>query len=238
MNFDILASYHMVFLKITLAGAMGGLIGYERETHGQAAGFRTNILVAMGSCLMMLLSVHMEEMFRDLSSTSSVRIDPSRIASYAVASMGFLGAGAIIKGRGTVRGLTTAAGLWLVTGIGLAVGAGYWIPALFTTLASTIILFFMRVLLRPLVKRDLYSVLTVTCACDLTRLREIREILGAGHPSIRIQAVNYYHDLEAGRVTYALRIISKDSMPWAKVTEQLRHLPGIFKLSWEEAEVP
>ncbi len=60
-----------------------------------------------------------------------VRLDPARIASYAIASMGFLGAGAIITGKGSVRGLTTAAGLWLATGLGLAIGAGYLIPALF-----------------------------------------------------------------------------------------------------------
>lgn len=235
---EILSEYSPIFLKIILAGCLGALIGYERESHGQAAGFRTNILVAMGSCLMMLLSLHMEELFRELDSMSTVRVDPSRIASYAIASMGFLGAGAIIKGRGTVRGLTTAAGLWLVTGIGLAVGAGYWIPALFTTLASTVILFFMRVFLRPFMKRDVYSVLRVTCSCETSRLKDIREALIDGHASIRLQAVNYSHDLEAGRITYSIRIVCKDNVPWARVTERLRTLPGLKALSWEEAEVP
>ena len=119
--------------KLLLAAAVGGAIGFEREAHGQAAGFRTYVIVGVASCLMMMLSLHMEELYRTLSDKSVVRLDPGRIASYAIASMGFLGAGAIIKGKGSVRGLTTAAGLSAATGIGLAVGAGYIITALVTT---------------------------------------------------------------------------------------------------------
>src|SRR5512135_2344720 len=111
--------------KILLAAILGGAVGFERESHGQAAGFRTNILVCVGACLMMMLSLELEHLFRNLTSETAVRLDPGRIASYAIASMGFLGGGAIIKGKGSVRGLTTAASLWLDTGLGLAVGAGY-----------------------------------------------------------------------------------------------------------------
>ncbi len=117
--------------KLVLAALLGGAIGFERETHGQAAGVRTNILVGVGACLMMILSLHMEELFRHLNADSTVRLDPGRIASYAIASMGFLGAGAIIKGKGSVRGLTTAAGLWLVTGIGLSVRRRSYFPCRF-----------------------------------------------------------------------------------------------------------
>ena len=111
--------------KILIAAILGGAVGFERESHGQAAGFRTNLLVSIGACLMMMLSLEMEQLYRHLDSRAVVRLDPGRIASYAIASMGFLGGGAIIKGKGSVRGLTTAASLWLVTGLGLAVGAGF-----------------------------------------------------------------------------------------------------------------
>src|SRR5512142_2402682 len=141
-------------LKLILAACVGGAIGFERETHGQAAGLRTNILVCVGACLMMMLSLEMEHIHRHLSVEQSVvRLDPGRIASYAIASMGFLGAGAIITGKGSVRGLTTAAGLWLVTGVGLAVGAGYFVPAGVSTLLSLVILYSLR-RLKPLFPRD------------------------------------------------------------------------------------
>src|SRR3972149_5039668 len=87
------------FLKLILAALMGGAIGFERESHGQAAGIRTNLIVSLGACLMMMLSLHIEEIFRHLNASTTVRLDPGRIASYAIASMGFLGAGAIIKGK-------------------------------------------------------------------------------------------------------------------------------------------
>ncbi len=148
---------------------LGGAVGFERESHGQAAGIRTNLLVCVGACLMMLLSLHMEELFRHLNADSTVRLDPGRIASYAIASMGFLGAGAILKGKGTVRGLTTAAGLWLVTGIGLAVGAGYLFPAVSSTLISLLILYSLR-RLKAFFPRDIYTVLILKFHTQKSRL--------------------------------------------------------------------
>src|SRR4030066_1904225 len=146
------------FGKLLLAAFIGGAIGFERESHGQAAGFRTYLIVGVGACLMMLLSLHMEGIFRRLNVDSVVRLDPGRIASYAIASMGFLGAGAIIKGKGSVRGLTTAAGLWLGTGIGLSVGAGYILPALSSTLLSLFIIYGVR-RVKKFFPHDVYTIL-------------------------------------------------------------------------------
>jgi len=87
-------------LQLLMAAMFGGIIGYEREKHGQGAGFRTNIIICISACLMMQLSMHMEVLYRTLNQGSVIRIDPGRIASYAISSMGFLGAGAIIKGQG------------------------------------------------------------------------------------------------------------------------------------------
>ena len=82
------------YLGVVQAGAcrlVGAAIGFEREAHGQAAGLRTFILVSVGACLMMMLSLEMEEIHRHLAVDQSVvRLDPARIASYAIASMGFL----------------------------------------------------------------------------------------------------------------------------------------------------
>ena len=131
------------FGKIALAAVLGGVIGFERESKGQFAGFRTILLISIGSCLMMMLSLHMPLLYESMGADSVLRIDPARIASYAIASMGFLGGGAIIKGRGSVRGLTTAASLWLVTGLGLSVGAGFYIPAILCALISIVVLYNM-----------------------------------------------------------------------------------------------
>jgi putative Mg2+ transporter-C (MgtC) family protein len=113
--------------KLGLSALLGGLVGFERELHHQSAGLRTHMVVALGSCLIMLVSIHMN----DLSANKS---DPARIAAQVVAGVGFLGAGAIMRSGLSVRGLTTAACLWTVAGIGLAVGSGFWKPAVMTTL--------------------------------------------------------------------------------------------------------
>jgi putative Mg2+ transporter-C (MgtC) family protein len=222
--------------KILLAALLGGAIGYEREAHGQAAGLRTNILVGMGACLMMMLSLQMEEMFRGLESSTVVRLDPARIASYAIASMGFLGAGAIIKGKGSVRGLTTAASLWLVTGLGLSVGAGFFVPACFTTLMSVLILYGLRTV-KAHFARDIFTLLELTCRGQPRPLEKIKEIL-ADYPEIKVQFINYRHDVANRTVNYRLRLNCRENMPWGQISNRLLQMPGLEEIFWEEGDVP
>lgn len=109
---------------------MGAAIGYEREYHAKEAGLRTHLLVALGSCLFMILSIYG---FDFMLGRDHVSFDPSRIAAQVVTGIGFIGAGTIILQKQVVRGLTTAAGLWVTAAIGLACGNGmYWL-ALVTT---------------------------------------------------------------------------------------------------------
>lgn len=110
-------------LRLLLAGAFGGLIGLEREIGDQPAGFRTHILVAVGSCLFAIVSAYGFDAFLG-QFPDQIRFDPSRVAAQIVTGIGFLGAGAIIRYGTTVRGLTTAASLWVVAAIGLAVALG------------------------------------------------------------------------------------------------------------------
>ncbi len=105
--------------RLCLAALLGGLVGLERELHHQFAGLRTHMIVAIGACLVMILSLHMNDL-------SPQKADPGRLAAQVVAGVGFLGAGAIMRSGLSVRGLTTAACLWTVAAIGLAVGCGYW----------------------------------------------------------------------------------------------------------------
>jgi putative Mg2+ transporter-C (MgtC) family protein len=224
--------------KLVLAALLGGAIGFERETHGQAAGVRTNILVGVGACLMMILSLHMEELFRHLNADSTVRLDPGRIASYAIASMGFLGAGAIIKGKGSVRGLTTAAGLWLVTGIGLSVGAGLIFPAVSGTLLSLIILYKMR-RMKSLFSRDIYSIIVLKFSGLECPLENIKNIFSNFH-ELSIQGMNFYQSFSPPGITYRIRIMSKEKeiSHWRDILKKLSEIPGLTEISWEEGSVP
>lgn len=94
-------------LRLFVAGAMGVLIGLEREYRAKEAGYRTHFLVALGSALMMIVSQYG---FTEVLKTDLIRVDPSRIAAQVVSGIGFIGAGTIILQKQIVRGLTTAAG--------------------------------------------------------------------------------------------------------------------------------
>ena len=226
----------LAFTKLALAALVGGAIGFERETHGEAAGLRTNILVCVGACLMMLLSLYMEELYRHLGSGPSVvRLDPSRIASYAIASMGFLGAGAIITGKGSVRGLTTAAGLWLVTGMGLSIGAGYLLPVIFAAILSLGALYGLR-RIKAVFPRDEFTSLTLKYRGPDKPLEHIKKIL-AEH-GISVQFVNYQHDLATDPTTYRLRLQSKENAPWGEAIKIISGTKGLEELQWQEGEVP
>ena len=118
-------------LRLFVAGAMGVLIGLEREYRAKEAGYRTHFLVALGSALMMIVSQYG---FMEVLKTDLIRLDQSRIAAQVVSGIGFIGAGTIILQKQIVRGLTTAAGIWATSGIGLAVGAGMYAVGISATL--------------------------------------------------------------------------------------------------------
>ncbi len=128
-----------IILRLVLSVFLSGLIGLERQIHRRTAGLRTHILVCLGSCLIMLTSLYVFDIYKD-----KVPLDPARIAAGVITGIGFLGAGTIIREREGVRGLTTAASLWVVAGIGLAVGTGFYKAGIFTAILALIVLFFLR----------------------------------------------------------------------------------------------
>ena len=109
-------------VKLVLSMVLGATIGFERRRKGQIAGMRTFALISMGATLVMLVSIYIPQVYLGLKNG-----DPGRIAAQVVSGVGFLGAGAIIQMKGSVRGLTTAAGIWMAACIGLAVGAGMYL---------------------------------------------------------------------------------------------------------------
>jgi len=138
-----------IIIRLALATILSGLIGFERQVHRRTAGLRTHILVSLGSCLIMLTSLYVFDIYKDI-----VPLDPARIAAGVITGIGFLGAGTIIRERQEVKGLTTAASLWISAGIGLAVGIGFYNAALYATVLSLIVLFLLRYIEDLLPKRS------------------------------------------------------------------------------------
>ena len=103
---------------------MGGLTGLERERSSQFAGFRTHILVSVGSCITAITSLLL---FEQYSIYPNINLDPARLTAQVLSGIGFLGAGAILKTSNSIRGLTTAAGIWATACIGITIGYGYYV---------------------------------------------------------------------------------------------------------------
>lgn len=136
------------FLRILAAAGCGALIGVERESRNQLAGIRTHALVAAGAAVFTLAGAHG---FPDIARGPNV--DPMRVAAQIASGIGFIGAGAIIRDRGSVRGVTTAAALWTSAALGLAAGAGLWVVAA----AGAVVTLIVLVGLRPLSKRTPFA---------------------------------------------------------------------------------
>ena len=127
-----ITEFTRLILRLTIAAALGGLLGWERERSGKAAGMRTHMLVAMGAALFVLIPQQMRMSVADMS----------RIIQGVITGVGFPGAGASLKrtNEATVKGLTTAAGLWLTAAIGMAAGLGREVSAILSTLLALVIL--------------------------------------------------------------------------------------------------
>jgi len=121
-----------ITIRLSLAALLGGILGFERERKGKAAGLRTHMLVALGAALFILIP----------EQAGSSHADLSRVLQGIVAGIGFLGAGSIIKGavEEDIKGLTTAAGIWLTAAIGVAAGMGRETTAVLSTVLVVIIL--------------------------------------------------------------------------------------------------
>ncbi len=160
----------VIALRLFLALLLSGVVGWERERVRKPAGFRTHILVGVGSALVMLVSVFMADLY-------SGKVDPTRIASNIVVGIGFLGAGTIMRSReGIVSGLTTAASLWVVSVIGMAVGCGFYNGALLTTALVMVVLYFMN-WVDDYVDSHLYHSVSVHAKMSGHLMEDLKELL-------------------------------------------------------------
>ncbi|MCX6785350.1 MAG: MgtC/SapB family protein [Candidatus Komeilibacteria bacterium] len=125
-------------IRLVLAVALGGLIGWERQKENKPAGLRTHILVCLGSTLFTMIS------FMVLTDYAQFAIDPTRIAAGIVTGIGFLCAGSIIQSKERVIGLTTAASIWVVSAVGMAIAFGFFILAAATAFLAVIVLYILE----------------------------------------------------------------------------------------------
>ncbi len=140
----------ILFLLLTLLATIvsAGIVGFERELHGHAAGLRTHILISLGASLIMSLSI-----FAFPVNNGYTR-DPARLAAQVVSGIGFIGAGTIMQNGTGIKGLTTAASLWVCGGIGLACGSGFIVEGLLGAITTFAVLFLLVAIEKRTTKKN------------------------------------------------------------------------------------
>ncbi|WP_085993714.1 MgtC/SapB family protein [Oceanobacillus senegalensis] len=217
--------FTVISLRLFIALVLSGLIGFERELNNHSAGFRTHILVGVGSCLMMLMSIYG---FTSLIDTyENVRFDPARIPSYVISGIGFLGAGTIIVYGGTIRGLTTAASIWTVAGLGLIVGLGMYGAALLATLIILVSLVLLNNFERLFPKTRNYHTLEIKLN-EETKVYRLVELFEHSH--LRIKSIEVTSDKNDIRVVY-IRMEKNRKINLAYLYGEISKLEGIRSIS-------
>ncbi len=210
-------------LRLLLITVLSGLIGFERERHGRAAGLRTHMLVGAGSCLMMLTDLHLASVLQNQMH------DATRIAAQVVSGIGFLGAGTILRFRASVRGLTTAASLWTVAGLGLAGGAGFYSGAVATTGIVLVVLFAVSRLERA-IRKDWYKVLMLESRGSAEDLAEIRKVLSEFDVEIRDFEIKRPETGDVSMVQLHVRLMSQYDEPG--ILSEVLRLAGTRRAHW------
>ena len=217
-----------VCLRLVLSCIMGGIIGYERQMRHKSAGLRTNMLVALGACLIMLLS---QALYDNVEGKTNA--DPARLAAQVVSGIGFLGAGAILKEGLTVTGLTTAATLWVVAGVGLAVGAGFYLGAGVTTGVVFLILWNLS-RLDMWVDHDrilALSIYTLDRPGQIMRISACIEDLHLRARGVKVKTDE--DEAETGgerRVYLNFEVYNSESLRRAFIIDALRQVDGVLRV--------
>ena len=203
--------------KLTLSLVLGSIVGYERKRRGQSAGIRTFALISMGATLAMLISIYIPQEYMGLKNG-----DPGRVAAQVISGIGFLGAGAIIQMKGSVRGLTTAAGIWMTATIGLAVGLGLYM----LSILATALIIFILVALEHFEHRTHSGyqsrIIRLRINAIVTDLEPYRKLLAADNVHLSNTYVEYDYSETLTRLN--LMVLLKDNTNIADLLDRMRAL--------------
>lgn len=169
-----------IIIRILLAILIGGTIGYNRERENVSAGFRTHALVCLGATIAGLIQIELgqlaiSEITKNSVLAGAIKINDGRFIGQVISGIGFLGAGTIIKTKGSVRGLTTAASIWSVACIGIAIGIGFYRISLIGGLSIIIVLVLLKKIEDKFIIKASTIMLKVKYKSKSEAIKEIKE---------------------------------------------------------------
>jgi putative Mg2+ transporter-C (MgtC) family protein len=221
--------YADAMLRLLVAAVLGSLVGIEREIHGRSAGFRTQLLVALGSSLAMIVSLHFARQFASSDPGAlAIRVDPARVAYGVMGGVGFLGAGVIMRRETGVKGLTTAASLWCTAAVGLACGFGMYIVAVF---AAILVVFSLTVLNRLdkwLPTRASRIMVASLPASDADNVERLRQALATRR--MHVKDIDYERDFQTNVETITLDVSLPLGVDDAQLRTVSKDIPELIKL--------
>ena len=204
-------------LKMVTSMLLGCCVGYERKRRGQMAGVRTFALISMGATLAMLLSVYVPQQYIGLKNG-----DPARIAAQVVTGIGFLGAGAIIQMKGSVRGLTTAAGIWVTAAIGMAVGVGLYLLSIVSTILILLVLVTIERIEKRLNAGVESRIIRLKVPLIITDISAYRQLFTDNR--VQLMDVLFEYDYTAGVTYLNFIILANENTDFPAIFEQIRAL--------------
>ncbi|RXI23613.1 MAG: methyltransferase [Candidatus Amulumruptor caecigallinarius] len=200
--------------RMLLSMLLGCAVGVERKRKGQTAGIRTFALISMGATLAMLVSIYVPQELMGKNDG-----DPTRIAAQVVSGIGFLGAGAIIQMKGSVRGLTTAAGIWMVAMIGLAVGCGLYAISVIATLMVMFILILLENIEHRMSMGSFSRTIRLSLPSIVTDIDPYREVLH--HHGGQLVNMFVQYDYDKQQTSLNLIILINESASYTKLLDSL-----------------
>ncbi|MDQ6828977.1 MAG: MgtC/SapB family protein [Gemmatimonadota bacterium] len=211
-----------LLVKLLVAVVCGGVVGLEREYSGKPAGLRTNILICLGSAILMDLSIRIGVL------DNGTRVgDPARLAAQVISGIGFLGAGTILQARGVVVGLTTAATIWVVAAIGLTVGAGNFVEGIGSTaLVASVLVGLAKVEKRLHARRRVVTA-TLRTKHDAS-FNDICDVLGTYNIFVQQKKIFSHQD----DTTYELRLIGP-TFQFDNAASELMRRPDVLSVQVE-----
>jgi putative Mg2+ transporter-C (MgtC) family protein len=213
-----------IILRLLLGTLLGGIIGFERQTHGRPAGFRTQLLVCVACVLLMIISESYSS--QRLLAEAYVRLDPTRIAAGAMTGIGFLGAGVILKTGLSVQGLTTAACIWIVAAIGLAVGVGQYVAAITSAVITFISLWILRIVETKIPRLTFkYITLVTDESGDEDTIKSLFEQKG-----FVISKMDYEISFPDKKKSFIFTIASKESIPMKELLGKISGMNYIKRI--------
>ncbi len=210
--------------KLVLSFVLGAIVGLERRHKGQTAGMRTFALITMGATLAMIVSIYIPQVHFGLKNG-----DPERIAAQVISGIGFLGAGAIIQMKGSVRGLTTAAGMWVAACIGLTVGAGMYIISVVACFLILFVLLSLELLEKKLLRSSEQKIIRLKVDYIVTDVSEYRECFKKYKIHLSDEFLRY--DYTQGTTTINFMVRSKSDTDFIGLFEALHSKGKVLSLT-------